>query len=180
MYINTHTHKLCTNPTITNIRSVALTCSVSTHSCHPCEPKRTYRSQSALIRNKKNAHTKLYIYCVDAEQESLTYSSSNLQTWSNTGTTPPPGYIRARENAQLRIFHLSSTSLQINPVHTAEGFTVHSQHLGHPAFTHSLPETLRWPSCLSVCVCVCRSSLSLFGGFLCPPCVVGFFFVFFF
>ena len=66
MYTNTRTHKLCTNPTITNIRSIALTCSFSTHSCHPREPKRTYRSQSARThthtvhpqqQNKNPSHT---------------------------------------------------------------------------------------------------------------------------
>ena len=125
---------------------------------------------------RKNTHTN----CTStaAEQESLTYSWSNPQTWTNTGAAPQPGYTQARENTHLRTSHLSSTSLRINPVHTAEGLLC-TANTWDSQPSHTL---LTWNTavailsqCVCVCESVCRSSLSLFGVFLCPPCLVLFF-----
>lgn len=122
----------------------------------------------------RNAHRKLYIYCVNAEQESLTHSSSNLQTWRSTSA-------RLHTSQRKHTSEDISSFLYVPPNKSGPhcgGFYCAQPTLG----TSSLHTLLTWNTavailsqCVWVSACVCRSSLSLFGVFLCPPCVVVFF-----
>ena len=173
MYTNTRTHKLCTNPTITNIRSIALTCSFSTHSCHPREPKRTYRSQSA------RTHThKLYIHSSRTRipHIQLIKPANMNQHWRRTSA-------RLHTSQRKHTSEDISSFLYVPPNKSGPhcgGFAVHSQHLGQPAFTHTpyLKHCGGHPVSVCVCVRVCVVPLFHSLGFFSVRLVLFFFFCF--